>query len=113
VWRATYGEVVASGIDVCHACDNPSCCRPDHLFLGTRSDNMQDMHAKGRYPASRRGNFRRGSATSWSKLTETDVRTIRTDAAAGTSTSTLARRYGVNRTTIEAAVHKKTWRHVG
>lgn len=33
---------------VLHRCDNPPCCRPDHLFIGSQGDNLRDMNAKGR-----------------------------------------------------------------
>lgn len=47
-FELTSGAAVPDGFYVCHRCDNPTCVRPDHLFLGTPKDNVDDMIAKGR-----------------------------------------------------------------
>lgn len=46
-WTLANGPI-PKGLFVCHHCDNPPCVRPDHLFLGTASDNIRDAWAKGR-----------------------------------------------------------------
>lgn len=52
-WELAKGEI-PDGMFICHKCDNPPCCNVNHLFLGTRSDNMKDAHKKGRltYPVN-------------------------------------------------------------
>lgn len=98
------GEI-PNGMLVCHTCDNPSCCNPDHLFLGTVKDNADDMVSKGR-------NYRTpGEKCSTAKLTWDVVQQIRDEFATGEHTKKgLARKYGVDQHTIRRAILGQTWR---
>lgn len=50
-WEAHNAEPIPPGMYVCHTCDNPLCFNPQHLFLGTPQDNMDDKCRKGRHRA--------------------------------------------------------------
>lgn len=100
---------IPDGMFVCHRCDNPRCFNPDHLFLGTQTDNMRDQVAKGRHYTGERP---RGSGHGNATITEDDVRAIRARYAAGASQPKLAREYGQTQCNISKIVLRKFWRHV-
>lgn len=93
-------------IDVCHTCDIRLCVNLDHLFVGSRTDNMRDCAAKGRVVIPRL----RGEELTQSKLMDSDVIAIR--AAVGKSQRAIAAEYGLSKSTIGHILRRKTWRHL-
>lgn len=86
---------------VCHRCDNPACCNPDHLFLGTQSENCADQYRKGHYYY--------GATHQWAKLTEDKVRLIRDSTVPA---KILAPQFGVSRRNINMIRARASWKHV-
>lgn len=103
---------IPDGLHICHTCDNKRCCNPDHLFAGTRFDNMSDMSRKRRQWLQSRPESVAGSKNPSSKLDEGKVREIRALADDGESFARLSEVYGVTRTMIGYIVRRKNWRHV-
>lgn len=105
-YQLAYGEI-PEGAHVLHRCDNPSCVNPNHLFLGTHKDNMQDMVNKGRKA------IKYGEDTVHHKLTADKVISIRERfARGGISQSALAREMGVTQVAIQRIVTRRTWKHI-
>lgn len=90
---------IPKGLMVLHECDNPPCCNPAHLKLGTNTLNTQDKLRRGRLGAT-------------AKLNPDSVRAIRQSLAVGTPRSTLSARYNVTETCIRHIEIGHTWRHV-
>lgn len=101
-----YKGEIPNGLFVCHSCDVRSCLNPDHLFLGTNQDNMNDMKRKGRAPNNR------GSNNPTSKLTEDKVRLIKYYLKKGNTCKKIAVQFSVKASTIKAISSGKNWRHV-
>lgn len=118
-WILCRGEI-PDGLYVLHHCDVRRCVNPDHLFLGTYQDNVDDMVAKGRHVHgdeqwTRKHPERvvRGDRHGSSKLTAEQVIEMRTlFAAGGVSKLALARRFGVAHCTVRRVIARTIWAHV-
>ena len=113
VYELAYGPI-PPGLCVCHRCDNPACCNPQHLFLATVAENNTDRAKKGRNGDSSRTGFSQGLAAGelnvHAKLTRRQVATIRRLVSMGATTQReLARRFGVHATTINRLVKRRLW----
>ena len=104
-------EEIPDDLHCLHSCDTPTCVQPRHLFLGTHTDNMQDMMRKDR--CGHAGGASPGEAHGLAKLTDANVREIRKRyATGGVLQRELADEYGVVLSQISAVVNRKNWKHV-
>jgi hypothetical protein len=102
----TFVGPIAPGLDVCHRCDTPCCINPDHLFLGTRLENMADMKSKGR----QRNGVQRGERNGSAKLTPTEVAEIRRlRRETRLSQCAIGERFGVSGTQVSVIVRGLSW----
>jgi hypothetical protein len=96
-WELIHGSIPV-GMNVCHDCDNPGCVNPEHLFLGTQLDNMQDCVRKGRFCC---------------KLKVEDVVQIRRKYAAGNiSQRKLAAQYNISHQHVLVIVKRMIWKNI-
>ena len=110
VW-AIYGRTIPDGKLLCHTCDNRACVNVMHIFLGDHADNSADMVAKGRSVSGDKAP--RGEASAVAKLTEDQVRQIRTMYAAGGWThGRLGQQFGVSASAVLHIVRRLRWKHV-
>lgn len=99
-------------LHILHSCDNPGCQNPNHLFLGTQKDNMEDMINKNRQSINRQTR-NQGEKCGAHKLTEEQVLKIRQKYSTCLYTQKqLADEYGVGQDQISRIVNNKTWKHI-
>lgn len=103
-WVAANNRDVPKGMQVCHSCDNRACVNPNHFFLGTMQDNMNDKVNKGRHY--------KGEQHHLSKLTDDAVREIRSERSAGLQLKDIAARHSVSKSVVCSVTTGVTWRHV-
>lgn len=110
-----------SPLFVCHSCDNRYCCNPDHLFVGSTTDNMRDCKAKGRNATGDRHgsktmpeNRPRGVLSGLSKLTDAQVIEIRELYASGRgfTQDDLAMWFDIGQSHISLIVLRRIWTHL-
>jgi len=117
-------KTIQDGLWVLHKCDNKCCVNPDHLFLGTASDNMQDCLSKGRHIPGKafgvlNGSFthpekiKHGVEVNTARLDDGQVRRIRANYVPKVVTRRmLAIEFGVCKRTIDCILAYATWKHI-
>jgi hypothetical protein len=104
IWEQMFGEI-PDGMQILHKCDTPMCINPEHLFLGTNSDNVLDKMAKHRH----RNNTPKGERHWWAKITGEIANKIYRETG---SQSKIASEYGVSQSTVSEIKRGTRWKEV-
>lgn len=99
-----YKGEIPEGKYVCHTCDNPRCVNPDHLFIGTNKENLQDMKAKGR------STF--GEKNARAKLTEEQVKQIKSCLDSGMTQTQIAAAFNIHQVHVSRIKNGLRWEHL-
>jgi hypothetical protein len=111
-WMLTNGEIPA-GLHVLHKCDNPPCCNPAHLFLGTQADNNADCRSKRRSVHFVAPNcFPRGENSHLAKITDQETREIIASVRAFIPRKMIAEVYGITVSAISKIITGKARKHL-
>lgn len=105
--RYAYAEAngpIPKGAVVRHECDNPACCNPAHMALGTQSDNIQDKVSRDRQA--------KGAAVGKAKLTEAMVLEIRALHASGMTQKEISGMFPVTQSSVSLIIKRKQWKHI-
>lgn len=97
---------IPKGLIVCHTCDNRKCTNPDHLWLGTHKDNIQDRIKKGRC------NTAKGTQLKIARLSDGQVKKIKDLLKKGLTCSEIGRQYKVSRKIVSRIKNGETWKHI-
>lgn len=103
-----HNGAIPEGLHVLHRCDVPACVNPEHLWLGTNTDNIRDSISKGRFIFQKTRWF--GSACNSAKMSDRDVEKIREMGARGITQRGIASQLGVSEDAVGNVLRGKTWR---
>lgn len=104
-WEINNG-VIPKGMMICHSCDNTSCINPDHLFLGTPLDNMNDKKNKGREF------YAKGKDAGPSVLTEEQALIIKACPIKRNSTTILSKKFNITRQAVSFIRKGINWKYL-
>lgn len=105
MWEIYTGWKLIGDIHICHKCDNPKCCNPEHLFAGTAKDNVRDMYEK-----NRQADFKKIARNKkMTKLSYGKIKQIKQLRSQDQTLEQIAKQFDIAFQTVSKIVNNKLW----